>query len=183
MDEPPGWPLGLPADLPEGVVQLEWCAAFTGPVRAAVHALKYDGERRLTEPLAASMAERWRRAGRGGDVLVPVPVHAARRRERGFDQAEDLAIACGRRLGLPVVPALERRERTAAQHALGRGARARNVGGAFAVRPALSDAVRDRWVILIDDVMTTGATLSACAAALREAGARAVSALTLARER
>lgn len=183
MDEPPGAPIGLPVDLPDRLVQLEWCAAFTGPVRAAVHALKYDGERRLVEPLADAMAERWRRAGRGGDLLVPVPVHAARRRERGFDQAEELARACGRLLDVPVARCLMRRERTTAQHALGRRERARNVGGAFVVRPGSESDVRDRWIILVDDVTTTGATLGGCAASLVAAGARAVSALTLARER
>jgi len=85
LREPPGVPLGLPADGPLGLVQLEWCSAFTGPTRRALHALKYDGERRLTAPLGEAMAARWRAAGRGGDVLVPVPVHAGRRRERGFD--------------------------------------------------------------------------------------------------
>jgi ComF family protein len=183
LDEPPGAPIGLPVDLPSGVAQLEWCAAFTGPVRAAVHALKYDGERRLVEPLSDFMAERWRRAGRGGEVLVPVPVHAARRRDRGFDQAEDLARACGRRLDVPVSRCLMRRERTAAQHALGRRERAQNVGRAFVVRPGDGPSVSGRWMVLVDDVTTTGATLAGCAAALAAAGARAVSALTLARER
>jgi ComF family protein len=183
LDEPPGAPIGLAVDMPEGLVQLEWCAAFTGPVRAALHSLKYDGERRLVEPLAAVMAERWRRAGRGGDLLVPVPVHAARRRERGFDQAEELARACGRLLGMQASSCLVRRDRTAAQHALGRGERARNVGGAFGVAERSQAAVSGRWVVLIDDVTTTGATLSGSAAALGRAGARAVSALTLARER
>jgi ComF family protein len=183
LEEPAGAPIGLPVDVPDGVLQLEWCAAFTGAARAAVHGLKYDGERRLVEPLAEVMAQRWRRAGRGGDLLVPVPVHAARRRERGFDQAEELARACGRLLGLPVARCLMRRERTTAQHALGRGERARNVGGAFVVRPSDQPMVAGRWVILVDDVMTTGATLAGCAGALAAAGARATSALTLARER
>lgn len=175
--------MGLAVDLPEGVLQLEWCASFTGPVRAAVHALKYDGERRLVEPLAAAMASRWQRAGRGGDLLVPVPVHAAKRRERGFDQAEELARACSGKLGLEIGACLGRRERTAAQHALGRRERARNVGHAFVVRDGFGSLVRGRWVILVDDVSTTGATLAGCAAALLASGARAVSALTLARER
>lgn len=183
LEEPAGAPIGLPVDLPDGVVQLEWCAAFSGPVRAAVHALKYDGERRLVEPLAEVMAERWRVAGRGGELMVPVPIHAARRRERGFDQAEELARACGRQLGLPVSRSLVRAERTAAQHALGRGDRARNVGGAFAVRAGDEPRLRGRWIVLIDDVTTTGATLASCAAALASVGARATSALTLARER
>jgi ComF family protein len=183
LDEPPGAPIGLPVDLPDRLVQLEWCAAFTGPVRSAVHALKYDGERRLVEPLAEVMAQRWRYAGRGGDVLVPVPVHAARRRERGFDQAEELARVCGRLLNLPVARCLMRRERTAAQHALGKRERARNVGGAFVVRPGSEPDVAGRWIILVDDVATTGATLAGCAASLMTAGARAVSGLTLARER
>jgi ComF family protein len=182
LDEPPGTPIGLLAPLPEGIAQLEWCARFNGPARGALHALKYDGERRLAEPLGALMAARWRRAAAGGDALVPVPIHESRRRERGFDQAELLAVACGRRLGLPVRRSLERQERTAAQHALGRADRARNVGGAFSVRSGHEPTVRGRWLIVVDDVMTTGATLGACAAALREAGAAAVSALTFARE-
>ena len=182
-DEPPGAPIGLPVDLPDGLLQLEWCAAFTGPVRTAIHTLKYAGERRLVEPLAEVMAQRWRFAGRGGDLLVPVPVHAARRRDRGFDQAEDLARACARVLNLPVERCLARRERTAAQHALGRSERARNVGHAFGVRPGFERTVSGRWIVLVDDVTTTGATLAGCAAVLAGAGARAVSALTLARER
>jgi competence protein ComFC len=184
LDEPAGVPIGLPVDLPPGILQLEWCAAFTGPVRAALHALKYSGERRLAQLLASSMADRWRRAGCGADLLMPVPVHAGRRRERGFDQAEDLALACGRLLRLPVRAALVRRERTAAQHSLGRRERAENVGHAFAIRdPGAAAVVHGRWILLIDDITTTGATLSGCAAALEGAGALAVSALTVARER
>ena len=183
LEEPPGMPVGLLAPLPHGLVQLEWCGTFSGPVRDAIHALKYRGERRLGAVLAEAMAERWRRAGRGGEVLVPVPVHPSRRRERGFDQAEDLALACGRRLGLPSVAALERRQRTTAQHSLGRSERAANLGGAFMVRADRVAAVLGRWVVLVDDVSTTGATLSECAAALHVAGARAVSGLTVARDR
>ncbi len=183
MDEPPGAPIGLPAAIPDGLIQLEWCAAFTGPTRAAIHALKYGGERRLARPLGDLLAERWRRAGVGGDVLVPVPVHPERRRERGFDQAELLAGAVGEALGMPMVTALERREATEAQHHLGRDERARNVGGAFGVRASEVGHIHGRWVVLIDDVTTTGATLAGCAAALTASGALAVSGLTVARER
>jgi ComF family protein len=183
LDEPPGVPIGLPSSQPAGIVQLEWCTSFNGPARASVHALKYDGERRLVTPLAELMAARWRRAGIGGDVLVPVPVHAQRRRDRGFDQAELLARGIGQRLGIPVVYALERAARTTAQHQLGRSARQSNVAHAFGVAPRHFADVEGRWIVLVDDVVTSGATLAGCAAALHEAGAYAVSALTLARER
>ncbi len=176
-------PIGLPSTLPAGIIQLEWCATYNGPARACLHALKYDGERRLVGPLSAIMAERWSRATIGGTILVPVPVHAARRRQRGFDQAELLARGIGARLDLPVVAGVRRQTKTTAQHALGRGARASNVGHAFAPDPRYTEAVRGAWAVLIDDLTTTGATLSGCAAVLYDAGALAVSALALARER
>lgn len=183
LREPPGTPLGWVAPLPRGIVQLEWCATFSGPVRDALHALKYRGERRLAPVLGRAMAERWRHAGRGGEILVPVPVHPARRRERGFDQAEDLAAAVSAALGLPWVTALERRTRTIAQHSLGRTERAANLEGAFRVRPDRRGRIAGRWVVLVDDVSTTGASLAECAAVLRSAGALAVSGLTVARDR
>jgi len=183
LTEPPGVPIGLPARQPAGIAQLEWCAAYGGPARACLHALKYDGELRLVAPLGGVMARRWRQAAVGGEVLVPVPVHTERRRQRGFDQAELLASEVGSRLGLPIVPALQRTARTLAQHKLGRGARAGNMGGAFVARRDLRARLAGRWPVLVDDVVTTGATLEACATALHDAGAVAVSALTLARER
>ena len=122
LGEPAGLPLGLAGSQPAGIVQLEWCGPYAGAARDCLHELKYDGEQRLAGPLGRLMAERWRRAGVGGDVLVPVPVHAARRRDRGFDQAELLAGSIAQALGLAVVPALARSARTTAQHSLGRGA-------------------------------------------------------------
>jgi ComF family protein len=180
----PGVALGLPADLPAPLLQLEWCAPFTGVTRRALHALKYDGERRLAPILGAAVARRWARAGAGADVLVPVPASPDRVRERGYDQAALIAIEAGRRLGLPVVPALERTRATTAQFDLDRAARATNLGGAFRVAAtARQNGVAGRWVVLVDDVATTGATLAACAATLLDAGALAVSAVTVARER
>jgi len=183
MDEPPGVPIGLVAPLPDGIVQLEWCASFSGPVREALHALKYRGERRLAAPLGEAIARRWSRAGIGGDLLVPVPIHPERLRSRGYDQAVLLARAAGAHLGVPVAPALRRTVATAAQHRLGRESRAANVGRAFALEARWADAVRGRWVVIVDDIVTTGATISGCAVPLLDAGAVAVAGLAVARER
>lgn len=180
-----GVPIGLPAELPAPLVQLEWAAPFAGIVRAALHALKYAGERRLAGPLGEAAAERWRRVGAGGDMVIPVPVHAERARLRGYDQAALLAEAVADRLGLPTATVLERHRRTIAQFELDRAHRDANVAGAFRLRPGIAAhaAVAGRWVILVDDVTTTGATLAACGATLMAAGALAVAGLTVARER
>jgi ComF family protein len=182
---PGGTPIGLPADIPAPLLQLEWCAPFTGPVRDAIHDLKYSGERRLAEPLGEAVARRWRRVGQGAEVVVPVPVHPERERYRGYDQATLIAADVARRLGLPLALALERGRATIAQFELGRDERAANVAGAFTLRrdDAAALAVIGRWVLLVDDVVTTGATLAACATALRRGGAAAVSAIAVARER
>src|SRR6186997_647477 len=75
---PGGTPIGLPAELPAPLLQLDWCAPFAGPVRAALHDLKYAGERRLAGPLGDALARRWARLGSRAEVIVPVPVHAER---------------------------------------------------------------------------------------------------------
>lgn len=183
---PGGTPIGLPADLPAPLLQLEWCTSFSGSVRTALHDLKYAGERRLAEPLGAAVGRRWARVGSGAQLVVPVPVHAERERLRGYDQAALLAAVAARHLGLPLAFALERGRSTVAQFELGRDERAANVAGAFRLRvsdPLAGQAVAGRWVLLVDDVVTTGATLAACATALQRAGAMAVSAIAVARER
>lgn len=156
---------------------------YSGPVRDALHALKYRGERRLAEPLAEALAARWQRSGRGGDMVTWVPVHPSRRRDRGFDQAEELSREMAARLNLPSLPCLERQQRTVAQHSLGQQQRAGNTAGAFVATQTAPEHVQGRWIVLVDDIMTTGATLAGCAAALAEAGAAAVSAITVARDR
>lgn len=191
LDMPAGIAIGLPSDVPPPLLQLEWCAPFTGLIRNALHELKYAGEKRLAVPLGAAIARRWRRVGAGGDLLVPVPVHADRARSRGYDQAELIAGAAARELGLPCAAILERARATIAQFDLDRTARATNVDGAFRLRPREEPPaggpdlrpLTGRWIILIDDVVTTGATLAACAQPLLEAGAIGVSAATVARER
>jgi ComF family protein len=181
---PPGVPFGLPAAMPIPLAQLEWCAPFAGAVRAALHQLKYSGERRLAAPLGAAMAARWQAVGAGGDLLVPVPVHAARARQRGYDQAALLAAETSAGLAVPWQAVLVRTRHTRPQFELGRQARRTNVSGAFALAGQSQEAlVRGRWIVLVDDVATTGSTLVACAEALHGAGALAVSALTVARER
>ena len=180
---PPGTPLGLAEGPPEPLLQLEWCSPFAGVTRHALHALKYAGEQRLAGPVGRAVAARWRVAGAGGDLLVPVPVHAARRRERGYDQAELIAAVAADDLGLSWQPALVRSRATVAQYRLDRRHRARNVHDAFQLRAGTAPAVAGRWVVLVDDIVTTGATLVACADALLDAGAAAVSAVTVARER
>jgi ComF family protein len=114
------------------------------------------------------------------DVIVPMPLHWRKRLERGFNQSELLARVLSRRTGIPVLNALERRKPTAPQAGLTRAQRRSNVAGAFEASRR-RDRIDGRHVLLIDDVLTTGATASACAAVLKRAGARRVTVLTLAR--
>lgn len=152
---------------------------FAGPLRDAVHALKFRGARGLARPLAGLVLDSPAAAMLDGvDALVPVPLAPARQRERGFNQATLIAEALGRARGVPVRPRWLRRQRpTMAQTDLTAAERRRNVAGAFAA-PA---AVADRHLVVVDDVFTTGATVAECARALRSAGARRVGVLTVAR--
>lgn len=152
---------------------------YEGALRSVIHALKYEGRRSLARPLAALMRERCGLALDGADAVVPVPLHASRRRERGFNQALDLA----RRLGLPVVNAVTRVRATESQITLPAAERHRNIRDAFAPArlPWISGAVDGRTVVLVDDVSTTGATLDECARVLKAIGAKDVRAVTAAR--
>lgn len=153
--------------------------AYEGPMRRALAALKYGGASRIAPVLgglAAPALDRLRSIS-GEAVLVPVPVHAERLAARGYNQAGLLAEALGRPSGLPVRACLARTRATTKQHRLDRGARLRNLRGAFAaVVPAPAVA------ILVDDIITTTATLEACATVLRDAGCEAVYGLAIARE-
>ena len=158
--------------------------AYDGALRAIVHALKYEGRRSLAQPLAELMRLRGADMLTGADWAVPVPLHPSRRRERGFNQAADLA----RHVGVPVRRALRRTRATRMQAGLPAAQRHRNVRGAFELAsPGREGSARGRQglegsvVVLIDDVSTTGATLDACARALKEGGVREVRALTAAR--
>ncbi|NLF00471.1 MAG: ComF family protein [Anaerolineales bacterium] len=154
---------------------------FEGVVRDTIHEFKYNGVTVLAEPLSDLMARYWHDHPLPADVLVPVALHKARLRERGYNQAELLARALGRRIGLPVNTAtLVRQRATAPQVELDMQERKRNVEGAFEVH---GQELTGRKVLLLDDVCTTAATLDACAAALRDGGVESVAALTLARAR
>jgi ComF family protein len=155
-----------------------WTAAgeYDGAIRQLVHALKYDGRRSLARPIAAIMRARGEAVLEGAAAVVPVPLHWRRRLTRGFNQAADLA----RHLGPPSVAALRRIRATPTQTGLHRADRRRNVRGAFACTRAAA-GLRGRAVVLVDDVSTTGATLEACARALKAAGVREVRALTAGR--
>lgn len=149
---------------------------YDGALRSIVHALKYEGRRSLAKPLAARMRERAADLVAAADAAVPVPLHRSRLRERGFNQAADLA----RHIGLAVVPALRRTRATPTQTSLPAAQRHRNVRDAFVPTRRIG-ALEGRTVLLVDDVSTTGATLEACARVLKDAGVREVLAVTAAR--
>ena len=155
---------------------------YEGALREIIHAFKYEGRRSLASRLGRLMCDAGSEILRDAHCAVPVPLHPWRRMQRGFNQAADLAAATQ----LPVVHALWRRRATVPQTGLSAAARHRNVRDAFCPSPLLSrrrreSSLRDRVVLLIDDVRTTGATLEACAQVLKEAGAFEVRALTAAR--
>jgi ComF family protein len=160
-------------------------APFRDGMREAIHALKYGHRPVLATPLGQLLAEVGARdlpapPADWADAVVPVPLHPARLAERGFNQAELLAVPCAARWRRPLLGrALARMRATLPQTDLDAEARRANVRDAFRVlRP---EEVLDRRLLLIDDVLTTGATVGAAARALRGAGAAAVGVLTLAR--
>lgn len=187
---------GLPLQIDLG--EAETCAACIAKPPAwarARAALAYDdASRRIVLDLkragrrdGLSLISGWMaRAGADiladADLVVPVPLHYRRLVQRGYNQAGWLAQAVARKSGVPVkVAALKRTKATPSQGGLSARARKRNVAGAFAIRPRYAPAIEGRRIVLVDDVLTTGATLSGCVRALRAAGASEVNVLVLAR--
>lgn len=166
-------------DMAPSLVAVRSFGPFEGWLRESILRFKYDEEwgrvDYLGERLAASVSTLSQ-----VDALVPVPLHRSRLRERGYNQSALLATSAGELLGLPVIEAAQRLRATSQQARLTGPERARNVDGAFAVAPGCD--VTGLHLVLVDDVITTGSTINACATALATSGAASVSAVTLARQ-
>lgn len=162
---------------------LRSAAWYSGPLRPAIHAFKYNNARELAEPLAGLLTTAWNSLTGPVDAMIPVPLHSSRERERGYNQSLLLARQVQRWANVPVASNLVvRTRRTVPQVSLHAQERQRNVAQAFGLaNQAGSAGVVGRHFVLIDDVCTTGATLAACAAVLQTAGAAAVWAVTIAR--
>src|SRR5438045_4768958 len=153
-----------------------------GVVRFIVLQFKYNRQLQLRHPIAEWLREAMNDARlrqRHFHLVIPVPLHPARRRERGFNQAELLAKILAKEINVPVGRALERIRYTTTQTAFDRVERMENLHGAFRLRKKIG--VRGLHVLLVDDILTTGSTLIACARVLREPGAQSVYAVTAAR--
>jgi Predicted amidophosphoribosyltransferases len=162
---------GVRAVAPPGPLhQLEWCGPFDGMTRRALERLSTAGERSLSGPLGTAIADHWAITGTGGDAIVPVPAAPDRVRHLGYDHAVLLARVAGRKLGLPVTEALLRLPSYAPS------------GADKDFEVIAASRIAGRSVVLVDDVVVTGATLASCAEVLLAAGARMVSAVTVARD-
>ncbi len=153
---------------------------FAGPLREAVHAFKYGDEHALAAELGALVARTLVADLATGvllDAVVPVPLHRARLRERGYDQALLLSQHVAGSCGLPLLPALRRIRWSRPQVRLDRSQREQNTRGSFV---GIAGSLRDLRIALVDDVVTTGATLRAAAGAARACGARSVRAYVVA---
>jgi predicted amidophosphoribosyltransferase len=162
--------------LPKGVRAVAAPWAYEGPARALILTLKVRGLQAAAAPVLEGMIAASRRVGFTGSAVTWVPGHRADIRRRGFDHAEILARGVARQLGLRALPLLQRRRETVDQTSLSARGRALNVRGAFEAARRPSEVV-----ILVDDLITTGATAGACAQVLRAAGARAVEVLVACR--
>jgi ComF family protein len=156
-------------------------ADFEGAIQQAIHRLKYENQPRLAVPLAARLADEYQRSGWKATLITAAPMHEARLKQRGYNQAAILASHLARRIAIPFHPeAISRTRDTRAQVGLNYKDRQNNVADAFTADSAVC---AEQYIVIVDDVYTTGATLDACAAALRAAGAADVRALTVAAAR
>lgn len=151
---------------------------YDGAARELVYSLKFGGKKYIGKLLGAMMSDAFLRFGMEADIAVPVPMTAEEIKKRGFNQSELLAAETGKRLSLPVLPALIKAKETVPQKELGGRERAENLKGVFTA--AYSEWIRGRKILLVDDVFTTGATADECSRTLLAAGVKSVSVLTAA---
>lgn len=162
--------------LPLDVERLWVAGLYDGWLRGAVHDFKFRGETARALSLAALLAEAARSFGTDS-VLIPVPMHVKRKRQRGYDQVALLASSVGKLTGQPIVEALAKNRETLTQVGLSASERSLNLIDAFSLR---ADIVLPDQAVLIDDVTTTGSTLTECARTLRKNGVLSVSAIAIA---
>jgi ComF family protein len=168
----------VPQDIPPALNGRRATALFGGSIQSAIHALKYKNNRRMAVPLAARLAVTLRSAGWSPTLLTAVPLHPDRLRDRGYNQSALLAARLSAATGIPFQGnAVRRVKNTQSQVGLNFQDRQVNVAEAFVADKTI---VAGGSIVVIDDVYTTGATLCACAEALRAAGAEHVWALTIA---
>lgn len=146
-----------------------WSVGTAHGIDAVIHAIKYRGHQRLAAALGERMIDLLDPLP---DLIVPVPIHRARRRERGYNQAELLAKGLSQASGIPWLPVVRRTVNTPSQTSLTDAGRRTNVHSAFTIDPAHD--VRGLRLAVLDDIFTTGATMNACAEVLIDAGARRV---------
>lgn len=150
---------------------------YTETARKSMVRIKYENKREYLDFYGAALAARYEETIRRMriDALVPVPVHASRKRKRGFNQAEVLAKIIGEKLNIPVrTDLLIRTKKTLPQKELSPAERLKNLKGAFAAGPGMANQENVRRILLVDDIYTTGSTMEACSGVLKKAGAESV---------
>lgn len=167
---------------PLGLSGLRAVSSYREPLRSCIHALKYDGNTRLAEPLGRLLAHAYQYYSLQADAIIPVPLHSERQKQRGYNHAHLLAEVCAAQVNVPLYEDMVIRYRaTPAQVGLTASERLQNVAGAFRCSSAFATGrLHGRRIVIVDDVYTTGATLESCARPLFASGAREVWGLVLA---
>ena len=155
---------------PEGVLLVKACLPYERGFRRTLHRLKFEEERALAKPIGQMMGEAARSFGLAFQAVVWTPMSDKKLRQRGYNQSELLARTVAKELGLPALAALEQVRDTGSQHSLSLVQRVDNVRDAYRASPF----VKGKELLLVDDIVTTGATLLSCAQSLYRAGAKSV---------